>query len=256
MSGKLPARMRIILTPLLILVYWQTLASSGLISSYLLPPPRAVFETLLNLYASGALLKHVTVSLSRVFQGFALSCALGIIIAGCVNRFRLVDELLVAPLALLRMIPPLAMIPLLILWLGIGDATKLTIIIMASFFPIFLNTRDGLRRVTPEQQELAKSLHLSAWRYTKSIVLPAAVPSIITGARLAFGYSWRALIGAELIAASSGLGYMIINAQGMQRTDVVIAGILVIGVLGWILDTVFYRVVSYTLQRRFPEVVN
>lgn len=256
MFAQLASRLRLILIPLLILVYWQIAASLGWVSSYLLPPPMAVWEAMEKLYNSGALSKHVYASLTRVLQGFVLSCVLGVLIAGCVHRFKCVNELLIAPLAFLRMIPPLAMTPLLILWLGLGDATKLTIIVMASFFPIFLNTRDGLRRVTPEQQELATSLHLSRWRYTKSILLPAAIPSIITGARLAFGYSWRALIGAELIAASSGLGYMILNAQGLQRTDVVIGGILIIGILGWLLDTIFYRTVVITLKRRFPEVAN
>lgn len=254
--SKLNARIRIILTPLLILLYWQILASSGLVSSYLLPPPASVFKTFISLCASGALSKHIIASLSRVLEGSALSCMLGIIAAGLVNRFAILEELLAAPLSLLRMIPPLSMIPLLILWLGIGDATKLTIIILASFFPIFLNTRDGLRRVTAEQRELAQSLHLSSIRYAGCIVLPAAIPSIITGARLAFGYSWRALIGAELIAASSGLGYLIIDAQEMQRTDIVITGILLIGLIGWVLDDLFYRLMKRTLQRRFPEVAS
>ena len=152
------------------------------------------------------------------------------------------------------MIPPLAMTPLLILWLGIGNATQLSIIILASIFPMFLNCLDGLRRVDPEHKELSTSLNLHPARYFFYVVLPSAIPSIVTGMRLGFGYSWRALIGAELIAASSGLGYLIIDAQEMMRTDDVMVGILAIGLIGWLVDALFYQLVCRKLSSRFPEV--
>jgi ABC-type nitrate/sulfonate/bicarbonate transport system permease component len=248
------ARIRVLLTPLLALLLWQALADSGWISAYLLPAPLTVLDTFLELCASGALARHVYSSLFRVFWGFTASCLLAFFLALPVCRFRPLEELLTAPLALLRMIPPLAMVPLLILWLGIGNATQITIIILASFFPIFLNTCAGLRRVTAAQRELADSLRLGWGRYYRYVLLPAATPSMVTGVRLAFGYSWRALIGAELIAASSGLGYMIIDAQGMQRTDEVIVGILTIGVIGWLLDQWFSRAVIRIFGRRFAEL--
>lgn len=247
---------RPLLTPLLLLIYWQLLASSGLISAYLLPAPLTVFNSAIGMWQSGALPRHISTSLLRVFEGFLLSCCLGTLLAGLVARYVWLEQLLSAPLALFRMIPPLAMTPLLILWLGIGDATQLSIIILASIFPIFLNTRDGLRRVSPAHKELATSLNLSSCRYLFAIVIPSAIPSVVTGFRLAFGYSWRALIGAELIAASSGLGYLIIDSQEMMRTDAVMVGILTIGLIGWLLDALFYRTLAKTLRHRFPEVVN
>lgn len=146
------------------------------------------------------------------------------------------------------------MTPLLILWLGIGNATQLSIIVLASVFPIYLNIRDGLQRVRPEYRELASSLGLSPLRFFTFIMIPSAVPSIVTGVRLGFGYSWRALIGAELIAASAGLGFLIIDSQEMMRTDDVMVGILTIGLIGWLLDTLFYRVVCGRITHRFPEV--
>ncbi|MDR0577778.1 MAG: ABC transporter permease [Candidatus Accumulibacter sp.] len=246
--------LRPLLTPLLLLLYWQILAGSGLISAYLLPPPATVFRSAVEMWHSGALPAHITTSLGRVFEGFLLSCGLGMLLAGLAARFFWLEQLLSAPLALFRMIPPLAMTPLLILWLGIGEATQLSIIVLASVFPIFLNTRDGLRRVAPEHRELAASLDLSPVRYLLAIVIPSAIPSAVTGIRLAFGYSWRALIGAELIAAASGLGYLIIDAQEMMRTDAVMVGILTIGLIGWLLDALFYRALAEGLARRFPEV--
>ncbi len=246
--------LRTLLTPLLLLLYWQILAGSGLIPAYLLPPPLTVCKTALAMWQSGVLPGHIQASLGRVAAGFFCSALAGFFCAGLVTRFSLARELLAAPLSLLRMIPPLAVIPLLILWLGIGGATQLTIIILACFFPIFLNTRDGLCRVSDAHRELARSLNLSTRVYVARIVIPSAVPSVITGLRLAFGYSWRALIGAELIASSSGLGYMIMDAQDMMRTDEVLVGILAIGLIGWTLDALFSKAVIFFLRRRFPEI--
>lgn len=248
--------LRISITPICILIGWHFLAQSGLISSYLLPAPSVVLRSFINMLQTGVLEKHVISSLSRVITGFFTSCIVGILLAGLLTTSSLLKDLLTAPLTFFRMVPPLAMTPLLMLWLGIGNATQLGIIILASFFPVFLNAQSGFKRVTTEQKELAKSLSLPKLTYILYIVLPAATPSIITGARLAFGYSWRALIGAELIAASSGLGYLIIDAQELQRTDVVMVGIIVIGLIGWILDALFQKMTSRVLQRRFPEVVD
>lgn len=247
--------LRPLLTPLMVVVYWQLLASSGVVSAYLLPPPLTVLHSTIDMWRSGELPLHVTTSLKRVLEGFLISCALGMLLAGLAARFFWLEQLLSSPLALFRMIPPLAMTPLLILWLGIGEATQLSIIVLASIFPVFLNTRDGLRRVCPEHRELAIALNLSSVRYLFFIVIPSTVPSAVTGVRLAFGYSWRALIGAELIAAASGLGYLIVDSQEMMRTDAVVVGILTIGLIGWLLDTLFYRAMAWGLSRRFPEVV-
>ena len=127
------------------------------------------------------------------------------------------------------------------------------------FFPVFLNALGGFRCVTAQDDELARNLDLPRWAYVACIAAPAAVPSLVTGVRLGFGYSWRALIAAELIAAEliaagSGLGYLILDAQELQRTDVVMVGILVIGLLGWAMDWAFQRAAAALLGRRFPEV--
>lgn len=242
-------------TLIILLIYWQLITSSGLISAYLLPPPLTIFHTTLDMLLSGELSSHISTSLNRVFKGFFISCSVGIFLAGLVTRYYWIEQLLSAPLTLFRMIPPLAMTPLLILWLGIGESTQLSIIVLASIFPIFLNTCDGLKRISSEHKELSIALNLSYIRYILFIVIPTAIPSTITGIRLAFGYSWRALIGAELISATSGLGYLIIDSQEMMRTDAVIVGILTIGLIGWLLDSLFYFLITKSLRNRFPEVV-
>lgn len=245
---------KVLVMPVAILLYWQLIANSGMVSAYLLPAPLTVWSAAIQLYNSGVLVESIVVSLTRVFQGFSISCLLAFGMAIVVNSSHTIEQLLSAPLALLRMIPPLAMTPLLILWFGIGITTQLSIIVLASFFPVFINARDGFRRVQPEHQELAKNLQLSRMRYFLNIVLPSAIPYIITGIRIGFGYSWRALIGAELIAASAGLGYLIIDSQEMMRTADVMVGILTIGLIGWILDTLFERLVHARLSHRFPQL--
>lgn len=247
-------RWRVALPLLGLLLAWELVAASGWVSAYLLPRPLDVGATGLRLLRDGQLWNHTQASLGRIAVGFAISCVVGVALAGAVARFRWLEELTAAPLALLRMIPPLALTPLLILWLGIGNATQVSIIILSSFFPVFLNAVAGFRQVPPEVDELARSLGLPRLTYVTRIALPTATPSLVAGLRLGFGYSWRALVGSELIAASSGLGYLIIDAQEMQRTDVVMVGILVIGLLGWGMDWLFQRMVSTTLGRRFPEV--
>lgn len=244
----------ILVTPIVLLFYWQIIAASGVISSYLLPSPQAVWDATQFLWQSDSLIRHINTSLERVLIGFTISTTIAFLLAALVSSSIWIERLLSAPLALLRMIPPLAMTPLLILWLGIGNTTQLAIIILASMFPVFLNTRDGLRRVDPLHKELAQSLSLTRWRYITKIVIPSAIPSIVTGLRLGFGYSWRALVGAELIAASSGLGYLIIDSQEMMRTDEVMVGILTIGIIGWLLDNLYSQMIRLTLGRRFPEV--
>jgi ABC-type nitrate/sulfonate/bicarbonate transport system permease component len=245
---------RIFLTPILLLLCWHLLAGSGLVSAYLLPPPLAVGQAALAMWESGALWLHIKASLFRVAAGLSLSALAGFFLAGLVTRFLPARELLAAPLALLRMIPPLAMIPLFILWLGIGGAIQMAVVILACFFPIFLSTRDGLCRVGETHRELARSLNLSTRVYVARIVIPSAIPSVITGLRLAFGYSWRALIGAELISSSSGLGHLIMEAQDMMRADEMLVGILTIGFIGWGLDSLFSRAAIRLLRRRFPEI--
>lgn len=240
--------------PLLLLALWQCAASLGWVSPYLLPSPFRVLQTGFILLQNGILFKNIIASLTRVAQGFSLS-----VIAGCLFAWLLfclpsLEKALDPVLNFLRMTPPLAMIPLLILWFGIGETTQLAIIILASFFPVYLNARAGFASLKPDYKELAVSLNPGPLKYTLYFLLPAAFPSIITGIRLSFGYSWRALIAAELIAASSGLGYMIADAEEMQRVDVVIVGILAIGFIGWGLDTLFKKALASLAGHRFPEL--
>ena len=243
-----------LITPVAILAIWEFAAASGAVSSYLLPPPAKVWRTCLALLESGELFQNIAASLERVGKGFIISAFFGALLAWALANAPKLEKTLDPLLNFLRMTPPLATIPLLILWFGIGEGTQLAIIILAAFFPIFLNSRAGFARMDDTMRELAASLALSRRDIIRYIALPAAFPSIVTGFRLSFGYSWRALIAAELIAASSGLGYMIADAEQMQRVDVVLVGIFAIGVIGWLLDAGFRFLINLFASRRFPEL--
>lgn len=246
--------LRAVWVPLLLLLLWETVTNCGWVSSYLLPSPQKVLKTAQELLQNGQLFKNTAASLKRVAQGFSMSVFTGCLAAWIMSLLPRLEKSLDPVLNFLRMTPPLAMIPLLILWFGIGEATQLAIIILASFFPVYLNARAGFASLSPELRELARSLDLSRLNYARFFVWPAAFPAIITGIRLSFGYSWRALIAAELIAAGSGLGYMIADAEQMQRVDVVIVGIIAIGLTGWGLDVLFRKLVIKLAGRRFPEL--
>ena len=209
----------------------------GLVNPYLLPSPARVAGALYRLAESGALWQHLTVSLGRVLSGFGLAVLAALpaaLLFHCRPRLR---ALFHSPLELLRATPPLAMIPLLILWFGIGEGSKLAVIVLASFFPVFLSALSGFDSVDSRWLELSRSLELSFFRRLAAVLIPGALSQIITGLRLGFGYAWRALLGAELFASAAGLGYLITDAQNMARVDTVLAGIIVIGLLGLLFDT-------------------
>lgn len=234
----MPARR--ILAPIVVFasvaIVWWLAGRAGWANAYLLPTPSTVISALADLVTSGALLKHTLISLQRVLLGFALSVALALPLAVLMSASRIARTVFDPLLEFLRQVPPLALIPLLILWLGIGEAQKLGIIVLASFFPVFLGFRGGIANVDPKLIEVGRVAGLSRYEILTRIVLPSALPELVVGLRISLGYSWRALVGAELIASSAGLGYMIIDAENLARTDIVLAGILVIGSIGLLSD--------------------
>jgi len=236
---------KISLFPLLLLSIYLIICSFDIVNPYLIPRPGQLISACISLTSRGILQHHIAMSLQRVFAGFLLTTLVAVPLAMFFYFFRPVSLYLMGTLHFLRSTPPLAMIPLLILWFGIGEGSKLVLIIMASFFPVFLNTLSGLRQVDSQLIEMGDTLELGKSEKIIHILLPEALPTILTGMRLSFGYSWRALIGAEMIAASSGLGYMILDAQELARTDIVFIGILAIGLSGLLLDFLSLRLVQH-----------
>ncbi|WP_139891478.1 ABC transporter permease [Bacillus sp. D386] len=222
-----------------ILIAWYLCSYFEVWSAYILPSPMQVWNTFVSMVQNGELFIHIFASLYRVLVGFSIAFVFAFflgIIAGLKPALSPYYNHIVE---FFRNVPPLSLIPLLILWVGIGEESKTIIIILASFFPMFLNIKKGFGSCDYKLLEVGKVLGLNPRQRFLKIILPSAVPDILLGMKVGLGYSWRAIIGAEMIAAASGLGYFILDAQTMSRSDKVIVGILVIGLLGVICDKIF-----------------
>ena len=224
--------------PLFIITVWTILSSLNLLNSYLIPSPPRIWNAALHLIASGELGSHAAISLARVWGGFGISVICALPLALLFHECPLLHRIFHSLFEIIRAIPPLALIPLLILWFGIGEGSKLAVIVLATFFPVFLNAQSGFNSMDMRWLELSRSLELSFHRHLFSVLIPASFPQIITGLRLGFSNAWRALLGAELFAAASGLGYLISDSQAMARTDRVFVGVITIGLLGAAFDAV------------------
>lgn len=233
---------------LVILIIWQIVSMANIFSSYLLPSPLDVLKIFLSMLSDHSLQKDLLVSLIRVAIGFSISLILAFALAMIFYLFKNLSLYFDGFLSFLRNVAPLSLIPLLILWFGIGELSKIVVIVMASFFPIFLNVQKGFMVCDKDLIEVGKIFGYSKFEIFKNIVLPSALKDIFTGIRIGLGYAWRAIIAAEMIAASSGLGYMINFSRQMSRTDKVLVGIIVIGFIGRLTDFLFVKIAGYFLK--------
>ncbi|MBY1241138.1 ABC transporter permease, partial [Clostridioides difficile] len=228
----------------IILLLWKITNYLGIWSDYILPSPEKVYSTFLNMISDGSIFINVYASMKRVLIGFAINTAIGVPLGIFFGIYSGVYEYFKSLINFLRNTPPLALIPMLILWFGIGEESKIIIIVLASFFPIFTSTLKGIKNCDSKLIEVGRVFEFSKLQIIFKIIIPNAILDIAVGLKLALGYSFRAIIGAELVAASSGLGYLISDGKEMSRTDVVIVGIIVIGLLGIITDYIFSIIVK------------
>lgn len=223
-----------------IVIVWQLVVVFSGAHVAILPPPLLAAETFVELVVSGELFHHIGASLRRVLAAWVIASVIAVPLGLAMGRSRAFERIVDPVVELFRPISPLAWIPLAILWFGIGEAGKVFIIFIATFFPIVLNTVAGVKGVDPVLIRAGQVLGCNddATLFRK-VILPAALPSIIVGFRISFGTGWAAIIAAELVAAQSGLGYMIADGMEILRSDMVLVGMVVIGVLGVLIDTVF-----------------
>lgn len=223
----------------LIIILWFIASETHIWSSYVLPSPQRVLRAFYIEIINGNLIRNICVSLLRVLTGFSIAFVFAFILGMIFGIKPEIFEYFRNIIEFMRNVPPISLIAILILWFGIGEKSKIIIIILASFFPIFINIRQAIGSTDKKLIEVGKSLCFSKLKIFFYIMLPNALPSILSGMKIGLGYSFRAIIGAEMIAASSGLGYMILDSQQLSRSDKVIAGIIAIGILGYSFDMIF-----------------
>jgi sulfonate transport system permease protein len=224
------------LVPFGLIVVWQILAQAGVITTRILPAPTQIGEAAIRLLQSGELVRNVGISLWRAASGFIIGGGIGLFL-GVLNGINVTAErLLDSSLQMIRNIPHLAMIPLVILWFGIGDQARIFLVVLGVFFPIYINTFHGIRSIDPNLIEMGRVYGLSRRKLFWQIILPGALPNVLVGLRYALGLMWLTLIVAETIAANSGIGYMAMNAREFMQTDVVVLSILLYALLGKLAD--------------------
>jgi len=229
-----------VLAAVAIVVVWQAVVLATKPSEAVLPPPLAVAVEFGRLLASGTLARDAAISVARVVSAWLLAAVVAIPLGLLMGSSRRLERIIDPFVELLRPISPLAWIPLAILWLGIGEAGKIMVVFVGTFFPLLLNTVSGVKNVDPTLLDAGRVFGCATrTALFGRVVLPAALPGIVTGLRIAFGTGWAAIIAAELVAARSGLGYLIANGMDILRADDVLVGMIAIGILGVLFDAFF-----------------
>jgi sulfonate transport system permease protein len=222
--------------PVALLAIWQGAVAAGWLSTRILPAPSAVLEAGWALLKSGEIWTHLAISGQRAAIGFAIGGGLGLLLGFITGLSNWGERFLDSSVQMIRNVPHLALIPLVILWFGIDESAKIFLVALGTLFPIYLNTYHGIRNIDPGLLEMARSYGLSGFALFRQVILPGALPSILVGVRFALGFMWLTLIVAETISASSGIGYLAMNAREFLQTDVVVLAILLYAVLGKLAD--------------------
>ena len=225
-----------ILIPVIVIIAWIYATNYTDVSTSLLPKISTVFEAFKRQLENGQLKEDLGISIIRVIKGYGVSIILGIFLGTLMGMFKDMWYVFHTTTTTIRQIPMMAWIPLIILWCGIGELSKIVIIVLAAFFPIMTNTLGGISGTPQEYIEVAKLYNLSLWKTFRRVYLPHAIPQIFVGLKLGLGTSWMAVVAAELIASASGIGYRLSDARNMMRSDVVIVCMIVIGIVGAIMD--------------------
>ena len=222
--------------PALLVLVWHLASVSGAVKPYLLPPPTAVVTTLWELALNGTLAKHVQASVTRWVIGFVLGGGLGLLLGSWVGLSRGAERTLDTSVQMLRTVPFLAMAPLLIIWLGLDEAPKITLVGLAAFFPLYINTFAGIRNVDRKLIEVGQVYGLSRAEMLVRVIIPAALPAVFTGVRYGLGVAWLALVVAELMGATRGLGFMLVEGRELVRLDIIVGGLILFSLVGKIVD--------------------
>lgn len=235
--------------PLVLLAGWQLIAVTELIPAYRLPSPAQVWQAGVDLAVSGLLGQYVAISLQRVLIGFFVGSIVGLVLGSIVGLSRVASAFFAPTIGGFRAVPSLAWVPLLILYVGINEDSKVILIAIGALFPVYTTVAGALRHVDPQLVELGGAYGLNRFQLLRQIQLPAVVPSVVSGLRLALAQSWLFLVAAELIASSMGLGFLLVDSQNNGRVDRMWLTIILLGVLGKTTDALIGLLERYLLKR-------
>jgi sulfonate transport system permease protein len=218
---------------LVILILWQAGSSLNIIPSQILCGPDQIVRTFISLLFSGELLQDISISLLRALTGLALGMLAGILLSLTSSLFPWGESIIDIPVQMARSLPFLGLAPLFILWFGIGEVSKVALVALGAFFPIYINLFAGVHNTDNKLLEACRLLGLSRWQRVLHVVLPSALPSFLVGLRYAFSIAWLSLVVAEQVNADSGIGYLVMQAREYMRTDTMVLGLAVYALLGW-----------------------
>ncbi|MGA5037438.1 ABC transporter permease [Streptomyces capoamus] len=248
--ARVPRWLRRTTGPLLLLALWQLLSGTGALPADVLASPGRIAQVGWDLIGDGSLPSAMGTSLRRVALGLLLGTVTGTGLALLSGLFRIGEDLVDAPVQMLRTVPFVGLIPLFIIWFGIGETPKIAIITLGVTFPLYLNVYAGIRGVDTQLIEAGESLGLSRWGLVRHVVLPGALPGALTGLRYSLGVSWLALVFAEQVNADSGIGFLMVQARDFLRTDVIVVCLIVYALLGLLADFTVRSLERLLLQWR------
>jgi len=227
-------------TILILLFIWWLITALGWVKPLFVPSPQSIFIKFLSVWKVGftgsPLWLHILISTYRVFSAFLLACAIGIPLGLAMGMNPFIRGIFDPPIEFYRPIPPLAYLPLMIIWFGIGETSKILLIFLSVFAPVALGARSGVRSAGIEQIHAAYSFGATRWQVLRHVILPFAMPEILTSMRIGIGFGWTTLVAAEMVAATQGIGYMVLSASQFLQTSVVIMGIVVIAAIAYLFD--------------------
>jgi sulfonate transport system permease protein len=231
-----------LILPVILLVLWEAACRAGLFPPNQLPAPTAVIQEMAGLAATGELFDHIGITLYRVFAGFLLGVAAATVLGSLTGYSRACRELLDPLVQALRNVPSLAWVPLFILWLGIFELSKVTLIAVGVFFPVYLSLMSGIQGVDRKLVEVGRVYRLSGFKLVRRVLLPATLPSYLVGLRSGLGLGWMFVIAAELMGASTGLGFLLLDGQMTGRPQVIIGSLVLFAIFGKLTDIVLVAV--------------
>jgi sulfonate transport system permease protein len=238
------------LVPLATLVLWDVLARTGVLPANWLPGPEVVAQTIVEEATHGALFEHLGITLARVAVGFVVGASLATLTGGFTGYFRWGYKVLDPTIQALRSIPSIAWVPLFLLWLGIQESSKIALIALGAFFPVYLNTSSALQSVDPKLLEVGRVFRLSAFQMVWRILLPASLPQYVAGLRGGLGLAWMFVVAAEIMGASKGVGYLMLDGEMTGRASIVVASVILFAVLGKSNDWMVERAGAFVLRHR------